>query len=588
MLLQRLREYAERLPDLPPPLYVETPVRYIIALAGDGRLLSRTPIDTADPSSAATKRGQRRLAPQIQRTVGIKPLLLADNAEYTLGLARAADVGKEASRAKRASEAHAAYLTLVDRCAVATGEPGVQAVASFLHKAPAQQLELPDDFDRSGTITFTVNGDFVTDLPSVQQFWVDANDPGGAADGGAGAAAVMQCLICGRERPALERLQARVKGVPGGQTSGTAIISANSPAFESYGLTASLIAPTCADCGERFTKAINALLTDPARRLILGGVAFVVWEREPTGFNFLEPLRDPKPEEVRDLLASARSGRPRRGVDETAFYAAALTASGGRTVVRDWIDTTVGEAQQRLGEWFARQAIVDPWGAETRYFGIVALAGSTVRELKDLPARVPRALLRAALTGAPLPIDLLYEAVRRARAEQAITPQRAALIKLVLASRLGGGMEEAMVQLDPESTNAAYRCGRLLAVLEEAQRLAIPGVKASIVDRFYGTASTAPVSVFSRLLRGAQPHLAKLERDRRGAYVVLQRYLEEILAGLRDFPRTLTLEEQGRFALGYYHQRAHQRAQAHNAAERRRAAASAGSVDTPMSSEETD
>lgn len=143
-----------------------------------------------------------------------------------------------------------------------------------------------------------------------------------------------------------------------------------------------------------------------------------------------------------------------------------------------------------------------------------------------------------------------------------------------------------MIQLDQENPNPAYRCGRLLAVLEQVQRLAIPGVNATVVDRFFGTASSAPAAVFPRLLRGAQPHLSKLERDRRGAYVALQRRLEEILGGLgvtkagalySGFPSTLTLQEQGLFSLGYYHQRAFDRAQAIAAAGRRRA----GSVEEP-------
>ena len=111
-----------------------------------------------------------------------------------------------------------------------------------------------------------------------------------------------------------------------------------------------------------------------------------------------------------------------------------------------------------------------------------------------------------------------------------------------------------MIELDLNSSSPAYRCGRLLAVIESAQRLAIPGIKNTVVDRFYGTASTAPASVFSRLLSGVRPHLSKLERDRPGAYYALQRRLEDILAGISGFPRTLNLEEQGLFALGYYQQ----------------------------------
>jgi CRISPR-associated protein Csd1 len=130
-----------------------------------------------------------------------------------------------------------------------------------------------------------------------------------------------------------------------------------------------------------------------------------------------------------------------------------------------------------------------------------------------------------------------------------------------------------MVHLDSNNREPAYLCGRLMAVLENAQQSAIPNVNTTVVDRFYGTASTAPASVFSRLLRGVQPHLAKLQRDNRGAYVAIQNRMEEILSGLpgdRGFPRILTLQEQGMFALGYYHQRAQQSAQMREAAERRR------------------
>ncbi len=290
------------------------------------------------------------------------------------------------------------------------------------------------------------------------------------------------------------------------------------------------------------------------------------------GFSFRDYFDQPQPEQVRALLDTVRSGRAMPEVDDTAFYATVLSGSGGRAVVRDWIDTTVGEAKRHLGDWFAAQRIVGPYGEEPQPLGLYSLAAATVRDARtDLAPPTPRALWRAALTGTPLPLGLLFQAVRRIRAEQAITRQRAALMKLVLLSQPDRETEEdTMVQLDPAQTRPAYHCGRLLAVLEEVQRLAVPGAKATIVDRFFGTASSAPASVFGRLLRGAQPHLAKLERDRPGAYRALQRRLEEVQAGLASFPRTLGLEDQGLFALGYYHQRAHDRAQAQAASERRK------------------
>ena len=124
-----------------------------------------------------------------------------------------------------------------------------------------------------------------------------------------------------------------------------------------------------------------------------------------------------------------------------------------------------------------------------------------------------------------------------------------------------------MVQLDESNQTPAYLCGRLLAVLERTQRLAISGAGTTLVDRYYGTASTAPASVFGSLLTGAQAHLGKLRRDRPGAYERIQQELEEILGGLPAFPRTLSLDDQALFALGYYHQRANSRARARAAGE---------------------
>lgn len=578
MLLQRLKAYADERMEIPPTLYSEAPVRYVIELDETGRLLSPEPIDTADPANAETRRGQRQTVPRTQRTVAIKPLLLADNAEYTLGLAR-----PEAKPA-RVEAAHRAYREMVERCAQETGEPAVQAVVRFLEAEPLRALRLPAELDAGATVTFRVDGVFPTDLPSVQAFWAAINDPDHDP---AHPAPVMQCLVCGEERPVLTRLKAKIKGVPGGQTSGTALISANADAFTSYGLKASLIAPTCAPCGERFTLALNELLSRDEHHIVTGGAAFVFWTREKVDFSFRGAVVEADPEEVRRLIDSVRSGRRNAAIDDTAFYAVALAGSGGRAAVRDWIDTTVGGVKEHVVAWFDRQAIVGSFGEEPQPLGIYALAGSTVRDLKDLTPTTPRALLRAAITGTPVPYDLLYEAVRRSRAEQSVTRQRAALIKLVLRSH-APDEEDTLIQLNPDHPSPAYHCGRLLAELEAAQRLAVRGIKATIVDRFYGTASSAPASVFPRLLRGARPHLSKLERDHPGAYHRLEERLEEIQARLAGFPRTLSLQDQGLFALGYYHQRAFDRAQARAATERRRGETALAGAGAPADGPEPD
>lgn len=568
MLLRKLVEYADSR-ALPPSFYSPGVVRYLIDLDYRGQLLSTAPIDLADPSNPASKRGQRRLVPQVARANVVRPLLLADSADYTLGMA------KNTEKAHRAPERHKAYLELLSRCMTATQEPSATAVMTFLANTPRQKLCFPEDFDPAAVISFRVNGVIPIDLPSIQAFWASINDPD---NGFETPGTPMQCVVCGEEKPALRIHPWKIKGVKGGQTSGTSIISANREAFLSYGLKQSFISPTCLECGEKFHKAANFLLADRRSSIVLGNANFIFWTRKQAEFSFRDFLDDPKPEDVRALIESVRSGKRSSEVDDNAFYATTLSASGSRTVVRDWIDTTVADVQRNLATWFSRQAIVSNAGEQTQPLGLYALSMATVRDSKDLSPATPRALLRSALAGSPLPMSLLYQTVRRIQAEAAqqgddprkgVTRQRAALIKLVLRSQQKETTEDKMVQLDRESESAAYQCGRLLAVLEQVQKAAIPGAKATIVDRFFGTASSAPSSVFGRLLRGAQPHLAKLERDRHGAYVALQGRLEEIQSHMTGFPKVLTLEDQGRFVLGYYHQRASDRAQTAEAKARR-------------------
>lgn len=111
------------------------------------------------------------------------------------------------------------------------------------------------------------------------------------------------------------------------------------------------------------------------------------------------------------------------------------------------------------------------------------------------------------------------------------------------------------MSLDQSNANSGYLLGRLFAVLERAQEHANPDINATIRDRFYGAASSTPVAVFPHLLKLKNHHIAKLEN--RGLAINLEKQIGEIMAGLDDFPPHLSLADQGRFAVGYYHQRQH-------------------------------
>ena len=557
MLLEKLCEYAERL-DLPPTMYVKTAIRWLIDLDLQGHLYGFV---ATEGRGGKRDRGKEILAPHIGRSSGVRAKLLADNGEYVLGVAR------ERSEPKRAAQCHADFIELVKQCAEATQEPTVKAVLLFLEHLSVSSPAWPTDFDPTHVLTFRVDGTLPIDLPSVRRFWSSiATSSDGSADP---APDLMQCLICGEVRYPVKRLSMKIKRIPGGQTAGMALISANAPAFESYGLEASLIAPTCQECGERFSNAANALIEDERTHITVGPVVYVFWTKaEDDGFSIASLLSTPEPDTVRALIRSAFNGHATAlGIDTAPFYAAVFSASGARVVVRDWLDTTVGEVKRHLARYFALQSIVDRDGAEGKPFGLYALAASTVASTvrdtnKEIPPNVPQALLHMALEGGPLPMSLLFQAVQRSRAEQTVTRNRVALIKLVLLSQQPSlsPEENIMVQLDTENRNPAYLCGRLLAVLEAVQRAAIPGANTTITDRFFGAASTAPASVFGPLLRGARSHLSKLRKERRGTFEALERKLEEIQSGLTTFPKILSLEQQGFFNLGYYHQRAADRA----------------------------
>ena len=561
MLLQALREFAGSDQSGQPRMYQSQPIRYMIDLDAGGTFLGI--VDTSDPKDPAAKSGKRIDAPYIKRANAVAPQLLADTGEYLLGLP---DTNKGQARADRTAIMHRAAIELVEECLQATGNPYVGAVATFMAGLDVTALALPYAFDPAGKATFRVDGVLPIELPVVQEFWGRRFD---LAEGGDGPK--LDCIACGELRPVLKRQPLKIKGIIGGQSTGTDLISANEDAYFSYGLENSLIAPVCVSCAEQYSTALNRLLADRDKHhLRAGNVEFLVWTRAPSVFNPLTLVSDPDEAQVRALVNSARSGKAggAQNIAHDRFFAMALGANGSRVAVLSWIDTTTSEVQEHLIRYFDLQSLVDQYGAVGAPMALWRLGKATVRKgSKDQPDDVvTRSLLRLAFAGDPLPLDVMVQVLRRLRAEGggvALDQPRAAMIKMVLGSQPGATPEERMQMTELNETNVtpAYLCGRLLAVLDSIQRQALGNPNATIIDRYYGAASTAPASVFGTLLHGSQNHLGKLRKSSRGAYAALEHRLEEVMTPMTEFPRTLTLQEQGMFALGFYHQRANDRAQ---------------------------
>ncbi len=561
MILTQLKEYADTQMDLPPAMYAETKVRWLISLQSDGTLKG---FISRGGDTKANKRGEPMVAPHVLRTVGVKPKLLADTGEYVLGIPRT-----DSKKIERVQECHQQFKDLIQQCAEATQEPAVQAVFKFLTTwdSDKDQDKLPPGFDPSEVVTFEVDdiipADAKADLDSIQVFW--ANYTSGSTDEES-QAPLMTCLVTGEVGEVVQRMPVLIKGLVGGQPSGTALVSANSAPFTSYGLENSLTSPISRDAAERFAKALNHLIATPSSKRNIGSTTYVVWTREQTEFNALSFLDQPDPQAVMNLLDSPITSQQAHAAQSEQFYALALTASNARAVVRSWLETTIPAVKLNLQHWFTSQKIVDAYGEWGRPLGVFLLAVSAYREASEMLPAVPTALVRVALEGGRLPDDLLVRVVRRNRIERDITYNRAALIRLILITQEKIAMTDMqMLDSNPQLEGndlAAYYCGRLLAELEAIQRAALGKVNAPLTDRYYGAASSTPALAFPPLLRGARAHLSKLRKNTPGTYTALEEKLEEITSNLGEFPKTLKLQQQGLFALGYYHQRAADRAAA--------------------------
>ena len=164
-------------------------------------------------------------------------------------------------------------------------------------------------------------------------------------------------------------------------------------------------------------------------------------------------------------------------------------------------------------------------------------------------------VLQAILSGARYPASLYTDTLIRVRAEQgAVTWGRAGIIKAYLIRNCGLERGEDYMGLMEDNRDPAYLSGRLFAVLESIQMDANPGINATIRDRYFNSACAAPASVFPVLIKLKNSHMKKLEREKGSSKRYYEQVLTAIMGNLEEFPRRPSLEEQGRFILGYYHQ----------------------------------
>lgn len=582
MILTALNDYYDRLaaqPDstIAPLGYSYEKISFGLVLSPEGKL-----VDVLDLRDTSNKKPRPSLIlvtqPPKRSGVNPPPAFLWDNTKYALGLTE----GQDEKAQKRAAEAHEAFRAYHEDVLADTDDEGLLALLRFLRQwQPEHSHDFPKLSDEvlDTNVVFRLEGEqpFIHQREAAKtlrkQLLEQAETPEGT------------CLVTGKRAP-VARVHPSIKGVKDAQSMGASIVSFNEKAYESYGKSQGDNAPVSEKAAFAYTTTLNHLLRnepDNHQRLQIGDATTVFWAlaedpsqtqaAEQTFAQMLNPgaSDESETERLKRLLDSVSRGQLLREQDpglndDAQIYVLGLAPNASRLSIRYWETGSLGSFAQRMAQHF-QDLSLDPLPWKT-FPGIWRLLLETTphrgKEKKgswdDIPPQLSGELTRAILTGRRYPRSLLTNIIMRMRTDGDISSLRVALCKGVLARdrRLGvkGIQEEVPVSLDKENTNAGYRLGRLFAALERAQSAALgDNVNATIRDRYYGAASATPASIFPVLLRNAQHHLGRLRKDRTGLAVNLEKEIGEIMDGLGStFPKSLRLESQGQFAIGYYHQ----------------------------------
>lgn len=572
MILQALSDYYRRKCDDPDPAQrlpmfglEQKEIPFLLEISAEGELLQLR--DTRELNGKKNAARVFRVPMGIKKTSGVAANLLWDTLEYVLGV-------DTKGKPERVAEQHAAFRARIAALPDAAHEDaGIQAVTHFLNHIDLALLERQpawaDALESNAVLSFRLQGDH--DLVCQRPVVVNAALNVSTGDDAPQA----MCLVTG-EQASVERLHASIKGVWGAQTSGANIVSFNARAFESYGKTERQgeNAPVSRAAAFAYTTALNHLLRkDSSQRIQVGDASTVFWAERDSDFEtaaadiFGDPPKDDPDRStnaVQTLLDAVHSGKWGSSDENTRFYVLGLAPNAARISIRFYHCVTLGELGQRIALHFEDLSLArgphDP-----QYPSLFRLLAAVAVQNKadNIPPNLGGGIVDTIFAGinTPYPSLWLNAAVGRCRAEQNVNYLRAAAIKACLNRQMRHAQhssstppleQEFLPMLDLSNPNPAYRLGRLFAVLEKIQEEASPGLNATIRDRYYGAASSTPVAVFTTLLRLKNAHLKKLTTGRTTSF---EKLLGEVLGPVTDFPKHLPLPDQGRFALGYYHQR---------------------------------
>jgi len=541
---------------------------------------------------------------QKSRSVSVIPYFLCDNAKYVFGIESVkANERKDETEylsfldpagdeqtvvSKRSQKCFEEFRLLQHSLLAPVDDLGIRSFLIFLDGwKPENSLQHPKvaeykkDILAGGFFVFEFEGEFLHRNLMARKIWEQKYSESSSGED----TVVGQCLITG-QLGSIARTHQPIKGVMNAHTKGATLVSFNDPSFCSYGKEQSLNAPISESAMFKYTTALNHLLErDSKNRIQIGDTTTVFWAEtnkkscENLALFLINPIeeqddtKEDSPEAKRqqdrgtrqlvsDILLKVKSGRYLEekdlGVDPdtTNFYILGLSPNKARLAVRYWYQDNIGNFITRVARHHLDMEIVrDDRGPQ--WISVNRLLKETVPQSSSDKASSPLLgglLMRSILDNTPYPVPLYNAIMNRVKVERSINYARAGFIKacLIRLARTRGKHEEDLitVSLNEESTSIPYRLGRLFAVLEKAQSDTNRDLKSTITSKYFSSASTTPAVVFPVLLKLAQHHIAKSDWGFKS-----NQWIEEVLAGVDEFPAYLNLEDQGMFMLGYYHQR---------------------------------
>ncbi len=519
-----------------------------------------------------------------KRTSGVSPYFLCDNPKYMLG-------GKK-ENFKQCAELHKKILADMD-------DESAQAVLKFFGKWEPKDYksnelirEHKEEIVKGGNVVFSVEGikGYVHEKPKIRKAWEKYTGSEAKENGGIKG----QCLVTGEETELLE-VHNSIKGVWNAQSSGAAIVSFNKESFESYGKKQSINAPVGKDAAFAYVTTLNYMLNPSSlQNMQIGDATTVFWaERYGTGqeelfYALFNPydieekkeneeekgtkkraekekeqkktrLNDPATvKRMRDFLGRVAQGKGLKdfkGYDkDVRFYVLGLSPNAARISVRFFYADTFGKMVEKIKQHYDDMLIEKQYKNESDAIAIWQLLRETAAQGKseNIQPAFSGGLTKAILTGGLYPAAVYQAVISRMGVDKNINRNRAAFIKAYIErkNRINGKKGGVTMGLNVEEKNTGYCLGRLFALLEKAQLDASPGINATIKDRYFGTASASPKAIFPILLKLSQHHIAGAKYGK-----FTDKQIEEIMGEINTFPAHLSLDEQGMFMLGYYHQR---------------------------------